>query len=208
MHSVEGPAVDTSNGAGPHNNQLFVLATDGTVLTCLPGYWNSEDLAEELEFAEKLNAVWKDRSIFRREKEMKFSEMHLAHISDHSKAMKRRSRMQGFDKKFEEKNRSTSSDTILSKNNGDKTLFKTTDVIMHERMAQRPFVNYANFDVAEYSDYGRDKYDKKGDEGSPVVDLRGGAQNSRKQMMQNRAQMLQSRKIQKQIARRNMQNRR
>ena len=37
---------------------------------------------------------------------------------------------------------------------------KTTDVIMHERMAQRPFVPYDKFDVAQYADYGKPFYDK------------------------------------------------
>ena len=41
--------------------------------------------------------------------------------------------------------------------------FKTTDQIVHERMAARPFVKYADFDVAAFSDYGRPKYDKKQD---------------------------------------------
>jgi hypothetical protein len=31
---------------------------------------------------------------------------------------------------------------------------------MHERMAARPFVAYAKFDVARFSDYGKNEYDK------------------------------------------------
>ena len=60
-HQVDGNAVDTSNGAGPHNIQIFVLSADGIVLTCLPGYWHSQDLADELKLAQTLNQVC-DRS--------------------------------------------------------------------------------------------------------------------------------------------------
>ena len=93
--------------------------------------------------------------------------MHLAHIQEHSPAMVRRSQMQGFDKKYEYQHRPTTSDTVLAQSGGDAKfgglVFKTTDVLMHERMAQRPFVKYANFDVARFVDYGRPKYDKKED---------------------------------------------
>ena len=55
VHPIDqSEAVFTTNGAGPHNIQMFVLAPDGTVLTCLPGYWQSDDLAGELNLAEDL----------------------------------------------------------------------------------------------------------------------------------------------------------
>jgi len=59
-HRPDENAVDTTNGAGPHNIQMFVMTPDGVVLHCLPGYWKSEDLASELQFAEKINQVWQD----------------------------------------------------------------------------------------------------------------------------------------------------
>jgi hypothetical protein len=37
---------------------------------------------------------------------------------------------------------------------------KTVDQVVHERMAQRPFVTYEQFDVAEFPDYGKLRYDK------------------------------------------------
>ena len=168
IHPIEeSSAVFTTNGAGPHNIQMFVLNPDGTVLTCLPGYWQSDDLAEELSFAEELNKVYMDPAISMTEKKRKFTSMHLAHIKEHSKAMVKRSKMQGFDMKYEAKNRAKTSDTIYSSTGGDPKMggiqFKTTDVIMHERMAVRPFVKYDKFDVAAYCDYGRPKYDKKED---------------------------------------------
>lgn len=148
-------AVSTTNGAGPHNMQLFVLAADGTVLTCLPGYWDPRDLAYELSFAEELNAIWTNPALTTGEKRAKFVEKHLAHVGAHPKEMAKRSPMQGFDKKFELK-RAETSDCVL----GDDQV-KTTDRIFHERMAKQPFVAYETFDVVAFSDYGRPYYDKK-----------------------------------------------
>jgi hypothetical protein len=42
--------------------------------------------------------------------------------------------------------------------------FKTTDQIMHDRMMQRPFVPYQQFDVVAYTDYGRPFYNKNEDQ--------------------------------------------
>jgi hypothetical protein len=39
-------------------------------------------------------------------------------------------------------------------------LFKTVDQVVHERMAQRPFVAHESFDVESFSDYGKMRYDK------------------------------------------------
>ncbi len=87
--------------------------------------------------------------------------------------------------------------------------FKTTDEIMHQRMIQRPFMQYGQFDVAAYADYGRPLYDKREDSrdatgkivskpGKPNADYlignkdamkpmrRGGA---RQQQFQNRQQL-------------------
>src|SRR6185436_3292777 len=51
-----------------HNIQLFMLSADGTVLHCLPGYWETHDLASEIKLAEDLNKVWLDPSLGRAEK--------------------------------------------------------------------------------------------------------------------------------------------
>jgi hypothetical protein len=170
-HDPNGNAVVTTNGAGPHNIQMFVLSQDGTVLTCLPGYWDPRDLSEELELAQKLNQVWLNPSLSRAEKDQIFRQMHSGHLNQHSFATARRSRMQGFDQKWEAKHKLHTSDTIrnasLISDPNAKMLpqdaFKTTDEIMHERMAARPFVHYTRFDVAAYADYGRPKYDKNED---------------------------------------------
>ncbi|MFY9234560.1 MAG: hypothetical protein WAO58_08885 [Fimbriimonadaceae bacterium] len=197
-HSLEAGAVVTTNGAGPHNIQMFVMAPDKTVLTVLPGYWNPEDLAFELKVANELYAVWKDPKLTRAQKDAKFAAAHLGHITDHPQAMVRRSQMQGFDQKFEAKQRLASSDTILSTTGGKMggPVFKTTDVIFHERLARQPFAKYEEFDVVSFSDYGRAKYDKKEEGSGPVVDLRPettAKQKQRQLMLEKRKQQMQNR---------------
>lgn len=173
-HSPDGQAIRTSNGAGPHNLQLFVLAPDGTVLHCLLGYWAPADLTRELDLGMDLFRVWKSPTLSAERKNQLFSQMQLAHQHEHPPEMVMRSNMQNFDQKFEAKRRPYQSDTIkdprlavLALHSKDNRLlrqaFKTTDQIIHERMAARPFVPYEHFDVAIYSDYGRQKYEKHED---------------------------------------------
>ena len=154
-YDPDNGAAWTTNGAGPHNIQLFMLSADGTVLHCLPGYWETHDLASEIKLAEELNKVWLDSSLSRADKDQRFRDLHAKHLADHPREMVARSQMQGFDKKFEEKRRE-SSDCFLKDG-----AVKTTDRILHERMAQRPFVAFEKFDTEKYTDYGRQKYDKK-----------------------------------------------
>ncbi len=171
-HEINGNAVRTTNGAGPHNIQMFVLAADGTVLHCLPGYWDGQDLMHELNFARELNSVWNENIPLERKKH-EFTRMQMAHVGTHSPAMVARSRMQSFDQQYEVRRRLATSDTILDQNLAAQSLqmgmkvpagaFKTTDVIMHERMAVRPFMPYQQFDVLAFSDYGKPKYDKNED---------------------------------------------
>lgn len=173
-HEVSGNAVNTTNGAGPHNLQLFMLSADGTVLECLPGYWNPTDLVEEMKFASTLNGVWQDPHLSSTQKNQEFRQMQLAHIESHSPQMVRRSKMQGFDQKYEAEHRLMTSDTIADRSmitpnmleKGGRlppSAFKTTDEIMHERMAVRPFLPIQRFDVASYVEYGKPKYDKHED---------------------------------------------
>jgi hypothetical protein len=166
-HQVDGNAVDTTNGAGPHNIQMFVLASDGTVLTCLPGYWHAQDLADELKFATRLNQLYNDPSLSREDKNAQFRQMQLGHIAEESKGEHNRSHMQGFDIQYEITHRLNGTDVFYDPRLVDPVAkkappgdVKTTDVIMHERMAQRPFVPYDKFDVAQYADYGKPFYDK------------------------------------------------
>lgn len=168
-----GNAVSTTNGAGPHNLQTFVLAPDGTVMTCLPGYWAPQDLVSELQLGQDLYKVWSNKYLSRAQKDQQFRAMQLAHYRSHPPQEERRSRMQGFDQKYEAKNRLQTSDCILDSRLAATVLekgmkapmgaFKTTDQIMHDRMSQRPFLPYYQFDVVSYTDYGRPFYNKNED---------------------------------------------
>jgi hypothetical protein len=170
-HMPDGNAVDTTNGAGPHNIQMFVLTPDGTVLTCLPGYWHSQDLANELRFAQTLyEDIYLNPSLTEEQKKQAFSQAHLAHIQQHPPGMTKRSRMQSFDAKYEVDKKYYTSDFIANRNlinPATKEILpgamKSTDVVMHERMAARPLVPYNDFDVAAFSDYGKRIYDKHED---------------------------------------------
>jgi hypothetical protein len=142
-------------------------------LHCLPGYWAPQDLVREVEFAGRLHDVWTDQQLSVTQKNQLFRQMQIAHIDEHPAQMVRRSRMQSFDMQYEMQNRRTTSDTIAANNvvpvyyekgmKAPKGAFKTTDRIMHERMAARPFVPYSQFDVAAFADYGRPRYDKNED---------------------------------------------
>jgi hypothetical protein len=175
LHDNFGNAVPTTNGAGPHNVQLFMLSPDGTVLNVLPGYWSPRDLVYEMQFAAQLNDVWTNAKLSKGQKDATFVRMHLEHAREHPPEMSQRSHLQGFDAMYEAETRPETSDFIKDhklaesyEKAGDKHLppniYRTTDQVMHERMAkQRGFVAYQHFDVASFVEYGKQKYDKNED---------------------------------------------
>jgi hypothetical protein len=192
VHPMNSSAVLTTNGAGPHNVQIFVLSEDGTVLHCMPGYWNPNDLASELALAQKLNSVWLDHSISKDQKATIFKKMQLEHIALHTEEEKSRSHLQGFDANYIAQHAAQLPDLIdkpellkdykvASAGTGKaaegmhvpEAAFKTTDMIMHERMSKTAFVAYNNFDVAAFTNYGTTYYDKNENESEGrVVDSR------------------------------------
>ncbi|MBK7841315.1 MAG: hypothetical protein IPJ49_27260 [Candidatus Obscuribacter sp.] len=179
VHPINGMAVSTTNGAGPHNLQLFALAQDGTVLTCLPGFWDPNDLVSELELAERLNAVHTDKYITADKKAEIFKSMHLEHERQHSSETIARSQLQGFDRLNIYKHGAMLSDCVA-----DPTLlkdadphhlnaaaFKTTDRIYHDRMSKHPFEPYQSFDVVGYTNYGTNHYDRGENDHDPATKL-------------------------------------
>lgn len=170
-HDPDSPAVLTTNGAGPHNVQMFMLSSDGTVLHCLPGYWCPEDLIREMQFAMVLNRLWQNPSLSQDKKQKLFAQVNLQDIRLHSAAMRQRSHLQGFDAKEERQK----ADSDFKYRPGDfhpplyligkhkmpkQSDLKAVDQVVHERMARRPFVAYESFDVENFSDYGKMRYDK------------------------------------------------
>jgi hypothetical protein len=172
-HGVQGKVAKTTNGAGPHNIQMFVIAPDGAVLHALTGYWYPQDLARELVFAEQLNALYGNPTLSIDQKKTRFRQLQLAHVQSHPADMVRRSHLQGFDALYEAQHKLATTDTIRDTGAVKAALanhshvpmdaFKTTDEIVHERMAQRPFVPYDKFDIATFVDYGKLHYDKDED---------------------------------------------
>lgn len=160
-HGPDENVSDTANGAGAQSLQLFVLAPDGTVLTCLPGYWSAPDLACELALAKDLYRVWKKSDLTIDEKRAQFASLHLAHISTHSQAMKNRSHLSEADLQFEGRKLENSDffyqQRAVNPSTGKTPLrnVKTVDFVMHERLSRRPFEPYQDFDVAAYADFGR-----------------------------------------------------
>ena len=140
-HDTDAPAVVTTNGAGPHNVQMFILNTDGIVLHCLPGYWAPHDLLFEMRFAAGLDRLWRNPGLDDAAKRDLFKKANLTVIRQAPKDMLERSHLQSFDAKHDN--------------------LKTTDQVVHERMAQRPFLTYEDFDVESFSNYGKNRYDKK-----------------------------------------------
>lgn len=163
-HGPEEAAIIPRNGAGPHNLQMFVLEPDGTVLHCVTGYWNSNDLAVEFMLAEQLDQVYRNRALTPKQKTDSFRQMQMAHVAQHPVDMVARSLMNRFDMRYEAKYRGMASDTLrpgvtIVDGTLDPNWFRTTDQLIHIRMAARPFVPYASFDTDAFCDYGAPFYD-------------------------------------------------
>lgn len=166
-YTCDQTAVGTTNGAGPHNVQIFVLSPDLTVLHALPGFWHPKDLAQELRFSQALQRLWQDKGRSRKEKDAMFTRLQLAEYKNHTRTTTIRSSWQGFDAANEKQrlDRGQQRDTFLTSVDGSvdeqrgRPRMKPINQLVHERMAQRPFVKFEDFDVAEFADYGRILYD-------------------------------------------------
>ncbi len=182
-YTCDDTAVGTTNGAGPRNMQMFVLSRGGVVVHCLPGFWHPDDLVTELQHAKLLHRLWIDDRQKSGKKKM-FARMQLSAIRSHSDLMTARSGWQGFDAANErERLKHGPRDTFYMVNGKPKGM-KPLNVLIHERMAKRPFVSFKKFDTEEFIDYGRPYYDNNGG----GVDFRGskGYLESQKRMAERR----------------------
>jgi hypothetical protein len=159
--------VGTTNGAGSHNVQIFVLSPDLVVLHALPGFWHPEDLARELQFAKVLLRLWEDDTRTDAEKRAMYRRLQLTELRYQPAAMYARSDWQEFDKTREGsalagKDRDTfrhTKDGKVKRSASGAPILKALNVLTHERMAQRPFLKFEEFDFARFIDYGRKFYD-------------------------------------------------
>jgi hypothetical protein len=151
-HEPGARAADVNNGSGFHNVQIFVMTPDVRVVHCLPGHWKPETLLKELEFSLTLVDLWKDASLQIRDKAERFTEAHLAHMQEHSEKEIQQSALPAFDERIERGKENT--DTRRPSGQ-----VKMADQIVHERMAERPFMAYREFDTAVFADVGERFYD-------------------------------------------------
>ena len=152
-------AVGTTNGAGGRNVQLFVLASDLTVLHVLPGFWHPDDLLGELRFATQLHRLWQQGQMDNQQKVRMAKAMRRTHVRGLSPETIARSRWQSFDEREEmERYRSEPRDTIALDDNG-RPKIKALCYVVHDRMDTRAFTKFKDFDTESFVDYGRPYYD-------------------------------------------------
>lgn len=161
-YSRSQQAVGTTNGAGGRNVQIFVLSPDLVVLHALAGFWHPDDLRAELRFAEGLWSVWKDEKLTRAQKDAFCRQMQLAESRFQDEETFARSQWQHFDKHVELSRLQTENrDTVarVPGENGQGFALKPHNVLLHERMADHPFVPFDEFDVTWIADHGQAFYD-------------------------------------------------
>ena len=153
-HLPTYPAMEVTNSSGHHNVQMFFLSPDARVLNCLPGYWNPRHLIHEAELALELNRLHASRRGSPAERNAEYLDLHLRHAYSHPQEVVRSSYLQGFDRHDIEK-RSTSD---FHRKEGFLGGVKTADQVLHERLAERPFVAFESFDVKKFIDMGLRRY--------------------------------------------------
>ena len=168
-YSKKHCAVGTTNGSGSHNLQIFVLAPDETVIHALPGFWSPADLARELRFAQTLHRLYNDENRDLAQKKDMYRRLQLAEVRYQPAETFALSAWQGFDSRREQQLAKTEDrDTIMSMEQlstevyggvPPQTQMKPINMLAHERMAERPFVPFSEFDVEEFIDYGLLHYD-------------------------------------------------
>ncbi len=167
-------SVGTTNGAGPHNVQIFVLSPDLVVLHALPGFWHPDDLARELRFAKVLARLWQDQSRSLEQKQDMYRRLQMREISNHPPETFARSGWQGFDLRAEKvRHAKAPRDTFFDLTKDGRTGIKPINYLVHERMASRPFIRFADFDIEAFVDYGRLFYDLNGRVDGRGVEFRG-----------------------------------
>jgi hypothetical protein len=155
-HKRTVQAVSTTNCAGHHNVQMFFMTPRGRVLHCLPGFWGPEALLKEIQLAKDLFKIYRNEKLSRVEKNSRFLDRHLEHALAHDAKTQRASHLQGFDVHAMRKRKG--SDFRRGKHG-----MKGTDQVVHERMAERPFVSFKSFDIAAFVDMGLKAFDSHSD---------------------------------------------
>lgn len=153
-HMPTNPAIEVSNCAGHHNVQMFFMTSDGRVLHCLPGYWNPRHFTHEAELALELGKLFYKKELSAADRNAQYLDLHLRHALEHPKELRDASHLTGFDKKDLEHRK----ESDFKRQEGFVGGLKTPDQIIHERLAERPFLPFASIDVASFIDMGLKRY--------------------------------------------------
>lgn len=153
-HQPTMAAKKVYNCTAAKNIQMFILTEDGKVLHCLPGFWDVKPFLEEVRFAIKLNRIYKgSRSVAERNE--KFLDAHLRHALQHDAKTIGASQHQSFDAKYLQRRGVTDFQRTAGFTGGG---LKRPDQVLHERMAERPFLTFDSFNVASFVEMGRRQY--------------------------------------------------
>ncbi len=160
-HMPTNGAIEVSNCSGHHNVQMVFMTSDGRVLHCLPGYWKPRDFLTELDLALALGKLYykKELSVVKRNEE--FLNLHLRHSIAHTEGLRTASYHQPFDKQNLEKREQSD----FHRKEGFVLGLKTPDQVLHERLAERPYLPFEAFDIEKFVDMGLKQY--KYDHGLP-----------------------------------------
>lgn len=160
-HKPTFRAVSTTNCAGHHNVQMFFMTPSGRVVHCLPGYWNPKAFLKEAKLALALGKILDDPKLSIVEKNKRFLNQHLSHALEHDAKTRENSGLQGFDRS----RMSTDKSGFKREKKGFLSEFrlKTTDQVVHERMAERPFLTFKAFDTAAFVNMGVKSFDSHND---------------------------------------------
>ncbi|MFN0059766.1 MAG: hypothetical protein ACKVX7_15010 [Planctomycetota bacterium] len=156
VYTPSSAAIETTNGAGSSNIQILVVDAEERVLVCLPGFWHPQDLVRELEFALELAAL-PQRTASAVERNDAFLLMHLNFAALNSPRTASRGKLQDFDEHVERRKRE---DSQFQREHAASEL-KSVDQVVHEKMAELPFVKLRDFDIGAFVEYGTKFYDKQ-----------------------------------------------
>jgi thioredoxin-related protein len=153
-HQPDYAAKEVETCAGHHNVQMMFMTGDGKVVNCLPGYWNPDAFLVEIKLAQKLDKYYRESDSIAKRNTV-FLDSHLNTGINYNRAMQRESKLTGFDRHAI----ASRSDSDFKRQEGFLTNeLKGTDQIVHERMAERPYIPFESFDVAKFIDMGLKRY--------------------------------------------------
>ena len=167
-YSARHSCVGTTNGAGSRNLQLFILSDDLVVMHAITGFWHPADLAHQLRFGQVAWRLYQDASRSMAQKCRMYRLLLTSDLRSQSPEMYARSDWQRFDARREgaEIAQDVVRDTFEQDSHGQikrtitgAAVLKPLNVLMHERMAARPFVALEDFDTEAFVDNGRRLYD-------------------------------------------------